>query len=198
MPSVDLFAEDHAHERFISAVIGRIFAEEGCPLELTVRSAVGGHGRAISELKNYQRAVTKGALGLTRPDLVVVGIDANCRGLVDARNDVLEALDQTAAGEAVAACPDPHVERWFFADPDAFHQVVGTRCAPGRRKCDRGRYKNMLREAIQAAGHVLLLDGLEFATDVVNKMDLYRAGINEPSLGALIQGVRSFARRAIA
>lgn len=196
MRSVDLFAEDRAHEAFISALVRRIFAEEGCPLQLQVRSAVGGHGRAITELKNYQRILLKGLLGLSRPDLVVVAIDANCRGFVDARNDLLGAIDHTAAGEAAVACPDPHIERWFFADPAAFERAVGVQQAPGRRKCDRDHYKRMLREAVDRAGHPPTLDGVEFANDVVREMDLYRAGGNEPSLGALIDGLRAFARRA--
>jgi hypothetical protein len=175
MPSVDLFAEDQAHELFISALVKRLFAEEQCRFELHVRSAVGGHGRAITELRNYQRAIAKGAFGLARPDLVVVAIDANCRGLVDARNEVLGAIDATAAGEALPACPDPHIERWFFADPEAFHRVVGVRQSLGRRKCERDRYKKMLREAVLRADHVPTLDGLEFANDVVREMDLYQA-----------------------
>jgi hypothetical protein len=195
MPSVDLFAEDRAHEAFVSALARRVFTEECCPLQLQVRSAVGGHGRAITEMKNYQRLLSRRVLGLSRPDLVVVTIDANCRGLVNARNDVLDALDHTVAGEAVVACPDPHIERWFFADPDAFERAVGVRQEPGKRKCDRDRYKRMLREAVERAGHPPLLDGVEFANDVVREMDLYRAGGNEPSLGALIDGVRAFARR---
>ena len=28
-------------------------------------------------------------------------------------------------GLLVAACPDPHIERWFLADPPSFHEVVG-------------------------------------------------------------------------
>lgn len=196
MPRVDLFAEDQAHELFVSALLQRIFAEEDCALRLSVVSAVGGHGRAIAELKNYQRTVVKGLLGRTRPDLALLVIDANCRGLVDARNDVRGAIDVGAAGEAIVACPDPHLERWFFADPEAFQRAVGTHQQPGRRKCDRDRYKAMLKEAVVRAGHFPSLDGLEFTRDVVREMDLYRAGVNEPSLGSLIDEVRAFARRS--
>jgi hypothetical protein len=196
VPSVDLFAEDRAHEAFISALVRRVFAEAGCSLELQARSAVGGHGRAITELKNYQRILSKRLLGLSKPDLVVVAIDANCRRFVDARSEVRAALDRTAAGEAVIACPDPHIERWFFADPAAFERAVGVYQAPGRKKCDRDRYKRMLRDAVDRAGHPPTLGGVEFANDVVREMDLYRAGGNEPSLGALIDGLRAFARRA--
>ena len=195
MLKVDLFAEDQAHELFVTALVRRVFAEEGCSVELNVRSAVGGHGRALSELKTYQRAVVKGSIGLARPDLVVVTIDANCKGPVDARNGVLGAIDVGAAGEAVVACPDPHVERWFFADPEAFNRVVGVDQQPGRRKCERDVYKTLLKNTVARAGHFPSLGGLEFAQDLVREMDLYRAGANEPSLGDLVNGVRAFARR---
>jgi len=195
MPSVDLFAEDKAHELFVSALFRRIVVQARASIHLNVRSAVGGHGRALTELRTYQRAVLRGAAGLVRPDLLVVVIDANCKRVVDARNGVLEATTAGAAGETVVACPDPHVERWFFADPEAFARVVGVDQQPGQRKCERDRYKTMLRDAVSRAGHFPTLGGLEFAQDLVQEMDLHRASRNEPSLGALIDGIRAFARR---
>lgn len=195
MPSVDLFAEDQAHELFVSALLRRILGEAGASIQLNVRSAVGGHGRALMELRTYQRAVLSGAAGLTRPDLLVVVIDANCKRLVEARNGVLGETTAGAAGETVVACPDPHVERWFFADPEAFVRVIGVDQQPGQRKCERGRYKSMLRDAVSRAGHFPTLGGLEFAQDLVRELDLHRASRNEPSLGALIDGLRAFAQR---
>jgi hypothetical protein len=196
MHKVDLFAEDQAHELFVSALVRRVIAEEGGKAQVQVRSAVGGHGRALTELKTYQRAIRKGAVGLEPPDLVVVAIDANCKGLVDARNDIQAAIDPAAAGSAVLACPDPHIERWFFADGDAFARVVGVDQQPGKRKCERDRYKAMLKDAVTRAGHFPTLGGLEFANDLVKEMDLYRAGTNEPSLAGLIDGIRAFVKMA--
>lgn len=113
MLEVDLFVEDRAHELIAGPLVGRLLREEGVPARVRVRTAVGGHPRALSELRNYQRAVSRGLLGLTRPDLVVVVIDANCCGLVEARNAVKQEVDEAAAGHTVIACPDPHVERWM-------------------------------------------------------------------------------------
>ncbi|MBI3917900.1 MAG: hypothetical protein HY322_12935 [Betaproteobacteria bacterium] len=195
MPSVDLFAEDNAHELFVLALLRRIMGAAGGSIHVNVRSAVGGHGRALTELRTYQRAVLRGTAGLTRPDLLVVVIDANCKGRVEARNDVLGETTAAAAGETMVACPDPHVERWFFADPEAFARVVGVDQQPGQRKCERARYKTMLRDAVSRAGHFPTLGGLEFAQDLVREIDLHRASRNEPSLGALIDGLRAFAQR---
>ena len=90
------------------------------------------------------------------------------------------------------ACPDPHIERWFFADPQAFSRVIGVDRQPGKRKCQRDYYKTLLRQAVSEAGHPPGLSGLEFAEDLVHAMDLYRAGRNEPSLGHLIDEIQAF------
>lgn len=195
MHSVDLFAEDRAHELFVSAIIRRVLSEAGTPITLNVRSAVGGHGRALTELKTYQRAVTKEVAGLVRPDLLVAVIDTNCKGVVQTRNAVAAQMDTTAAAETIVVCPDPHIERWFFADPGAFKQVVGVAHQPGRRKCERGVYKKMLKDAVARAGHTPTLDGLEFALDLVDAMDLHRASRNEPSLADLIDELRAYMAR---
>ena len=195
MPSVDLFAEDRAHELFITAVIDRISREGHITPRINVRSAVGGHGRALAELRTYQRAVQKRLAGLSPPDLLVVVIDANCSGPGAAKAAIHKDLEADAAGETVVACPDPHIERWFFADPEAFLHVVGIAHSPGKRKCIRDEYKNMLRDAVSKAGHFATLGGLEFARELVERMDLHRAIRNEPSLGSLVDGVRAFVTR---
>ncbi len=58
--TVDLFAEDRAHEEFLRALIQRLAREETCELwNLRVRSARGGHGRALDELSNYLRMIRR-------------------------------------------------------------------------------------------------------------------------------------------
>src|SRR6266511_4092233 len=97
MPSVDLFAEDRAHELFITAVIDRISREGHITPRINVRSAVGGHGRALAELRTYQRAVQKRLAGLSPPDLLVVVIDANCSGPGAAKAAIHKDLEADAA-----------------------------------------------------------------------------------------------------
>lgn len=187
MPSLDLFAEDQAHELFVSALIHRISKQIDVTPRLNVRSALGGHGRALAALKTYKRAVARGVAGLSPPDLLVVIIDANCSRPAEARAAIAREIKPDAAIETIIACPDPHLERWFFADPQAFRRVIGIERTAGRRKCACDVYKNMLRDAVSQAGHFPTLGGLEFARDLVADMDLHRASRNEPSLGILIR-----------
>jgi hypothetical protein len=46
------------------------------------------------------------------------------------------------------------------------------------------------------AGHIVTLGGAEFAEEIVNSIDLYRAARNAPSLGHFIDDVRSVLRRS--
>lgn len=195
--AIDLFAEDRAHELFVSALIRRILAERGVGARVKTRVARGGHGKALEELRAYQMAVLKRLVGLAPPDLLVVVIDANCRGWPRARDEISREIRAEVAAERVVACPDPHVERWFFADPEAFSKVVGVDRQPGRRKCERDYYKKLLREAVAEAGHPPGLSGLEFADELAREMDLYRAGRNEPSLGHLVDAIHGFAARSL-
>jgi hypothetical protein len=120
----------------------------------------------------------------------VAAIDSNCSTLVQKRKEIAAKTLETLKGVVVAACPDPHVERWYMADPDSFETVVGRRPALGREKCSRDRYKKLLAEAVRQAKHPALLGGIEFAAELVEAMDLYRAGRNESSLHAFIREFR--------
>lgn len=74
--TAELFGEDAAHEAFLVPFVKRMAAEQGVVLEPRVRSAVGGHARALHELDLFQKLVLSGHSRM--PDLVVVCIDANC------------------------------------------------------------------------------------------------------------------------
>jgi len=179
---LDLFAEDRAHEEFLRAMIIRIAAEQERNLTVRVRSARGGHPRVLEELALYQTSVLKAPENLSMPDLVCVAIDGNCKRWNRARMDIERTIRTQFRQRAIIACPDPHIERWYLADPDSFAQVVGGRPRVGKRKCERGRYKSILAKAIVDAGHPNTLGGIEFAQELVAAMDFYRAGKNEASL----------------
>lgn len=192
MIETDLFAEDRAHEELLRALIERMATEEGKEITVRARAARGGHGRALSEFDLYQRTViTRGHL----PYLVVVCIDANCSGAAQARRAIFDRVAAEMADRTVIACPDPHVERWYMADPNSFHQVVGYRPATGRRKCERGLYKKILANAVRAGGNPSSLGGIEFAQELARAMDLYRAGRAEPSLNQFLSDARTKIRR---
>jgi hypothetical protein len=140
---VDLFAEDKAHEATIEAIVRRVAREIGVSLRFSTKSAIGGHPRAFGEPALYQKALA--SRGLDMPDILVVCIDANCKGYNDARRNITDKLSAALAAKTVPAAPDPHIERWLFADLDGFHRVVGNRPSIARRKCDRAYYKNACR-----------------------------------------------------
>lgn len=181
---VDIFAEDRAHEEFICALVRRLAAEKNRKTVITVRAARGGHGRVTAELKLYQLAAQRGLSRL--PDVLVVAVDANCKRFAAARADLIGAMEAGFQAVAAIACPDPHVERWYLADPESFARVVGVEPKPGRRKCERDRYKSLLAQAVREGGHVPALGGIEFAEELVNAMDLFRASRHERSLKAFL------------
>ncbi|MCX5682481.1 MAG: hypothetical protein NT049_02195 [Planctomycetota bacterium] len=180
--------EDQAHELFIGAMVHRLAADCGKEIVVRVRSARGGHGRVLSELSLYQQSVEKGLLPV--PDTLVVAIDANCQGLNAARKQIRDWLTTRFRDLTAIACPDPHVERWYVADPASFKQIVGAapRCA--KKKCQRNYYKNILARTVVEAGQVPTLGGIEFAGDLVKAMDLDRASDAERSLKAFLDDMR--------
>ncbi len=181
---IDMFAEDHAHEAFLRAVVRRLGRErQRCLRPPRVRNAKGGHGRVLTELKLYQKSVIKQMSdSYDSPDIIIVAIDANCQRFLQARQDIEKAIEPDFTHRTVIACPDPHIEKWYMADIVSFCQVVGRQPRPIRKKCGRDRYKSLLVETIRAAGHPSILGGIEFAEDLVDAMDFYRAGKNDPSL----------------
>jgi len=189
--SVDIFVEDRAHEAFLLAILLRIATEEKVHVSPRVRSGRGGHGRAVGELKLYQSLVEKRAAGIGHPDLLIAGIDGNCSTFAKARKAIEGATRAPFSDRLVVACPDPHVERWYLADPDSFHTVVGRRPTVGKKKCARDHYKRLLAKAVQKAGHPPTLGGIEFAPELVRDMDLYRAGRNDRSLKAFLDDLRN-------
>ena len=170
MREIALFVEDDAHRLFVGALVKRIAQKRGIGIRRDWRNATGGHGKVAHEFTRYARDLERQAS--RPPDLIVVATDANCRG-PNAR--AREFPDGAVPAPLVRAIPDPHVERWPLLDGAAFKRVFGQGCDAPDRKCDRGRYKHLLVEAIRAAGIAPSLGGVEFAEDVAREMDLARA-----------------------
>ncbi len=94
----------------------------------------------------------------------------------------------------VLAVPDPHVERWLLLDGAAFKAVFGQGREAPDRKCSRNRYKDLLIAAIRAAGRTTYLGGIEYAEDIVHRMDLDRAARSDASLRSFIDDLRTAIR----
>jgi hypothetical protein len=191
--SIDLFAEDRAHEAFLKALIQRLADETHTPVTIHVRAARGGHGRAMDELANYRRLIEKGVVATS--DMFVIAIDANCKGLNEAHKEIEKAITGPLEQKTVIACPDPHIERWFLVDPVSFHEVVGRQPALGQQKCGRDVYKSLLVKTMRDAGQIPTLGGIEFAQELVAAMDLYRAAKNDRSFALFLEDMRTALRR---
>ena len=189
MREIALFGEDFAHQQVVGALVRRLADEYGIDVRLEWRSAVRGHGRVVQELDRYLRDLARGG---ERPDLIIVGTDANCRGL---NERVREIGSPDAPASIVLAVPDPHIERWLLLDGAAFRRVFGRGCDAPDRKCSRDLYKQRLIQAIHAAGITPTLGGIEFAEDIVQHMDVERAVRADRSLERFVGELRSAFRR---
>lgn len=189
MADIVLFGEDRAHQAIIGALVGRL---SGVPAsQLAWQSATGGHGRVVGEFVAYAREVGEGRMPC--PDVVVVATDANRKGFA-------ERARAFSPGESglplVLAIPDPHVERWLLPDSGAFRAVLGRGCDAPDRKCDRDRYKRLLVDAVLAAKQNPVLDGIGFAEEIVQGMDMGSASRVDRSFGRFVADMRSALRRS--
>lgn len=184
--TVDLFVEDAGHENLLRPLVMRVAREQHRDPVVRVRSGRGGHGRAIQEFRAFQKMLVRG-VGGPRPDLIVVAIDANCLAFTAARRSIVDAIRPEFQSICVPACPDPHVERWYLADAQAFGTVVGRTPTVPRGKCERDIYKRALAQAVVDAGHPRGLGGIEFGPELAEAIDLRRAGCSDSSLGHFIE-----------
>ncbi|MBI5141727.1 MAG: DUF4276 family protein [Nitrospirae bacterium] len=188
MRNIVLFVEDYGHESVIRTLIQRFSQEKTLQVSIVSRSVRGGHGKAVSELKTYLRSLEQGKGDV--PDLLVVAIDANCRGYTERKREVDEVNDQFQ-GITICAIPDPHIERWLLLDSSAFKAVLGKGCAAPNQKCSKDRYKQLLIESIRNAGVSPLLGGIEHAEDIVNALDLTKMEQADASLGRFLKELKS-------
>jgi hypothetical protein len=182
-----IFVEDTFHRAFLEALLQRLAASFRLPIHLELRNSVGGYGKVISELKGF---VSNWRLERESfPDLLVVATDANCHGLNERKNAVIKAVPNELS--TVCAIPDPHIERWMLLDSKAFKTVFGRGCDAPDQKCDKGRYKMLLAQAMVTAGVTPLLGGAEYAADIAAAMDLDHAAQLDPSFQHFLRDLRA-------
>ena len=194
---VEFFVEDDAHRQLLVPLVERVGREQELALRCQVRNARGGHAGAMGSFERYQLLREKGVGGTMIPAILVVAIDGNCSSFTETTRNIRRATRDRFVHMLVTACPDPHIERWYLADPQSFQAVVGTRPSVTRRKCARGHYKEMLAAAVSGAGHPPTLGGVEFGRELADAMDLFRAGKNDSSFKAFVGDMRKRLRRAL-
>ncbi len=120
---------------------------------------------------------------------------SNCTTFARKREEIRQRAPQLSPDRLIPACPDPHVEKWYLADPGNVRRVIGATADLPRDKCERSVYKKLLYDTIREAGHEGPLDGTAFAGELAADMDLYLAGKNDPSFRSFVDELRSWFRR---
>lgn len=188
---IGCFLEDIAHERFISAVMKKLANSLPAPspvLQLDIRNATGGRGRAVSSFGEYLERWARGSQPLY--SILIVAIDSNCVGYPKRKREIIELKDRKGyPGQVVCAVPNPHIEKWYLADPRGFQECFDSPNQPvvPKRKCERDRYKQALLKALRDASFEAPLGGAEYGDQIVEHMELGRAGQNDRSLGYFIR-----------
>ena len=187
MREIALFGEDYAHEQVIDALVRRMAVEYNIPIpRLNWRNAVGGHGTVIAELDVYLRDLKRQRSSW--PDLIVVVTDANCKGLNERTREIIR---RDVPAPMILAIPDPHIERWLLLDSAAFRAVLGKGCDAPDLKCERNRYKKLLIDAIYAAGTTPIIGGIEYAEDIIQKININRAAREDRSFNRFVSDLRN-------
>ena len=192
---IGYFLEDIGQEDFLKALVNRVAREKGLPsgrLRHEVRNATGGRGKVMGELRSFLRDVSREQNQLFA--LLVVAIDGNCRSYLGRRNEIRAVVDQSGyPGTVVCAVPNPHIEQWYLADPRGLQQVLEVSSIPVAPpyECERGRYKQALRDAIRQTDIIAPLGGLEYGPDIAEVLDLYTVGKVDAGFKHFLDGLRT-------
>jgi len=194
---VAFFLEDSAQEAIIPPLFSRLAAEEGCEasqFDFQVLSARGGG--SLSAFRQFLKDARR--RGHLNADLLIVAVDANCKGFTVRRDLVLKAAGKTPPyREIITAIPDPHVERWFLLDMAALSNAAGAPIASSvpAYKCEKNHYKTLLRQAFTDSGIAPPLGGLEYGPLVAKGMDLFAAAKQDLGLADYVERTRAWLKR---
>ena len=187
MRNINLFVEDVTHEDFLTALIQRLADVYNIEINIKASSVRGGHGKVITELRQYLRDLQHDEEEL--PDLAIVGTDSNCKGLSE-RETEINQVTSSFGDFVISMIPEPHIERWLLLDSEAFKTVFGKGCLAPDQKCERGRYKNMLLNAIYEATMISPIDGIERVEDLVHAMHLQHLEQNDRSARRFLRALQ--------
>lgn len=181
------FLEDRGHETFLKALVNRLAVEKGLKTGEwvdDVRSASGG--KSIEAYRGFLRDITH--RGVTNPfDILIVASDGNCKGYQEKKNQLLKFAERVRLSRPdtlVLAIPDPHIERWYMSDPQAFNRAFGSGILPvlPTYKCEKSYYKKIMQDAIATSSVRPLFGGYEYGERIVEEMSLYEAAKTDGSL----------------
>ena len=183
--------EDVAHARFIPAMFKRVAEEFEIELQTSGGSPEGGASRAVKALRQVLADIRGGIF--EQPDLIVLGIDADCGQQGNRAQQVERACERERyQGTVLIAEPEPHIEIWYLADPAYVQQLLQIPQLPPNptEHCKKDEYKEQLRSAVLSSGVPAPLGGVEYGPEIATGMDLYRASKNVPSLSQFVDAAR--------
>ncbi len=200
---IGYFLEDRGHEIILKAFVSRVAKEKGLrPGEWfdDVRAATGG--KSIEAYKVFLKDISR----LDKPvpfDILIIASDGNCSGYPEKKQQLLKYAEKTQFSQLdilVFAIPDPHIERWYLNDPEGFNQAIGSGALPvlPPYKCEKGRYKKVMRDAVASSDVKSQFGGYEYGEKIVEAMDLYRAIKKDASLKHFIDDLKdAFTRKIV-
>jgi hypothetical protein len=196
--SVAFFLEDIGQEAIVPAIFRRVAAEEGLEsdqLECRVLHSRGGG--SLSAFTKFLKDAKKSPS--TNANLLVVGLDGNCKGFATRRDQILTKAQGSSFAEVIAAVPDPHVERWYLLDIPALENASGVHISltPVPAKCEKNFYKHLLRQAFDGTEVTPPLGGIEYGERIAGVMDLYNASKQDHGLGDFVAKSRAWLRRQL-
>jgi hypothetical protein len=191
MCRICLFAEDSGHVNFIQALVRRISRQNQVKASLTLINDPHGRGSTLSELKSFIHRLDLGREAI--PDLILVVVDSNCFGFSNVEGAIIKIVGKYR-DRTICAVPDPHVERWMLIDSRAFKNTYGVGCSAPDEKCDKDRYKELLRAALHQADiyRPLVLMTSDDVQSYVKVLNLRTAAQFDSALGKLIQSLQLF------
>lgn len=193
---VAFFLEDSAQEAIIPPLFQRLATEEGfTPNQIVAQVLTARGGGSLAAFRQFLKDAKR--RGHLNADLLVVGVDANCKGFTVRRDLVMKAAAKSSYGEIIAAIPDPHVERWYLLDVPALSQAAGVPIVASvpAYKCEKNRYKTLLRQAFFNTGVTPPLGGLEYGAVVAQHMDLYATCKEDHGLNDFVEKARACLKR---
>ncbi|NQU05338.1 MAG: hypothetical protein HQ568_04530 [Calditrichaeota bacterium] len=207
------FLEDRGHSEFITALTKKIISEVFDGVEVAIIDDV----RSANPIKSHESIetirTTKNVGGyknflkdLRKSDsfdfnAFVIVMDGNCNGVNKRVKELSKHVksDDRFYDMVVYGVPDPHIEKWYVMDVNAFKSGVGLDSAPvlPPEKCERNYYKKFLTTKISdGLGSVPSLGGAEYAEDIVNNIDsIHRFAQLDKGCNKFINDLRALAKR---
>jgi hypothetical protein len=186
------FLEDIAHERFLKTLVARLAEEQGISPDRIihdVRNASGGRGKVLEEFRQFLDDLSRQSW---TPDVLVVAVDGDCVGYRQRREEIRRLADQKGyRGFIACAVPNPHIERWYLADPEPLQRIAGVQPVCPRYKCQRDFYKQALRDVFRQAGFQPLLGGAEYGEDIARGIDIYKVGRIDTGFKHFVEDLRT-------